>query len=119
VAYLEQRKATEFSVQSIQYQRYKSPGVDQIPAKLIQAVGETLHSEIHKLFKLVWNKEELPDRWKESIVVPIHRKGDKTCCSNYPGMSLLLTSYKTLSNIILSRLTPYADEITGDHQCGL
>jgi hypothetical protein len=36
--------------------RYKSPGVDQIPAELIQAEGEALHSEIHKLFKLIWNK---------------------------------------------------------------
>jgi len=26
--------------------------------------------------------------------------------------------YKILSNILLSRLTPYAKEINGDHQCG-
>jgi hypothetical protein len=51
-------------------------------------------------------------------VVPIHKKGDKTDCSNYRGISLLSTSYKILSNIPLARLTPYADEITGDHQCG-
>jgi hypothetical protein len=31
---------------------------------------------------------------------------------------LLSTSYKISSNILLSRLTPYADEITEDHQCG-
>jgi hypothetical protein len=31
--------------------RYKSPGVDQIPAKLFQAGWETLRSEIHKLIK--------------------------------------------------------------------
>jgi hypothetical protein len=31
--------------------RYKSPGVDQIPAELIQAGGGTLRSEIHKLIK--------------------------------------------------------------------
>jgi hypothetical protein len=50
-------------------------------------------------------------------VVPIHRKGDKTDCRYYRGISLLSTSYKILSNILLARLTPYADEITGDHQC--
>jgi hypothetical protein len=33
--------------------RHKSPGVDQIPAELIQAGGETLRSEIHKLIKLI------------------------------------------------------------------
>ena len=30
----------------------------------------------------------------------------------------MLTTYKILSNILLSRLTPYAEEIIGDHQCG-
>jgi hypothetical protein len=53
------------------------------PAELIQAWGGTLHSEIHKLIKLIWNKEELTHQWKESIVVPIYKKGDKTECSNY------------------------------------
>jgi len=33
------------------------------------------------------------------------------------GISLLPTTYKLLSNILLSRLTPYAEEIIGDHQC--
>ena len=28
------------------------------------------------------------------------------------------TTYKILSNILLSRLIPYAEEIMGDHQCG-
>ena len=28
------------------------------------------------------------------------------------------TTYKVLSNILLSRLIPYAKEIIGDHQCG-
>jgi hypothetical protein len=32
---------------------YKSPGFDHIPAELIQAGGETLGSEIHKLIKMV------------------------------------------------------------------
>jgi hypothetical protein len=30
----------------------------------------------------------------------------------------LPTSYKIVSNILLSRLIPYADEIVGDHKCG-
>ena len=44
--------------------------------------------------------------------------GDKTDCNNYRGISLLPTTYKILSNILLSRLIPYAKEIIGDHQCG-
>jgi hypothetical protein len=56
--------------------RYSSPGVDPIAAEPIQAEGETLHLEIHKLIKLIWNKEKLPHKWKESIV-HVHKKADK------------------------------------------
>jgi hypothetical protein len=52
--------------------------------------------------------DKLPEEWK---------KGDKTDCSYYSGTSLLPTMYNNLSNILLSRLTPYAEEITRD-QCG-
>jgi hypothetical protein len=43
---------------------------------------------------------------------------DKTECTNYRGTSLLPSSYRIVSNIFLSRLIPYADEIIGDNQCG-
>jgi hypothetical protein len=85
---------------------------------MIQRRGNTLCSEIHKLINCIWNKEELPEQWKESIIVPIYKKGDKTDCNNYLGISLLSTSYKILSNILLCRLTPYVDKIIGDHHCG-
>jgi hypothetical protein len=57
---------------------HKSPGIDQIPAELIIAGGRIIQSEIHKLIISTWNKEELPEKWKESIIVPIYKKGDKT-----------------------------------------
>jgi hypothetical protein len=41
---------------------YKSPGVNVIPAEMIQAGGENLRSEIHELIRLIWNKEELPHK---------------------------------------------------------
>jgi hypothetical protein len=42
-----------------------------------------------------------------------------TDCSNYHGISFLSTSHKMLSDVFLSRLSPYIDEIIGDHQHGL
>jgi hypothetical protein len=51
-------------------------------------------------------------------MVTIHKKGDKTDCNNYRGISVLSTSYRILSNILLAKLTPYADEIVADHECG-
>ena len=42
---------------------------------------------IHKLIIAIWNKEELPGERKESIILPIHKKRDKTDCNNYRGIS--------------------------------
>jgi hypothetical protein len=98
--------------------KYKSSGSEQIPAELIQAGGEMLQSAIHKLINSIWNKKQLPDQWKESIIVPIHKMSEKTDCKNYRGITLLPTSYNILSNILLSRLSPYVDEIICNHQCG-
>ena len=66
-----------------------SSGIYQIPAELIKAGGRTICCAIHKLIISTWNKEELPEEWKGSIIVPIHKKGDKTDCNNYRGISLL------------------------------
>jgi hypothetical protein len=63
------------------FKKYKSPGTDQILTELIQAGGEALQSEIHKLIDSISNKEELPDQCKEPIIVPVYKKGDKTGCS--------------------------------------
>jgi hypothetical protein len=82
--FVSQPSASEDEVAIGKLKWYKSPGVDQIPAELIQAGGETC-SEIYKLIKLIWNKELL-HQWKEPIMVPIHKKGDKTDCSNYQGI---------------------------------
>ena len=46
----------------------------QVPAELAKAGGRTIHSEIHKLINSIWNKEELTEEWKESIILLIYNK---------------------------------------------
>ena len=107
--------AFEFEMAIEKLKRYKSPGFDQISAELIKPGGGSIRPEIHEHPNSVLNKEEMPEEWEESIIVPICKKGDKTDCSDYRGISHLLTTYKILFNILLSRLTPYAEVIIGDH----
>jgi len=110
--------AAEIELPIEKQKRHKSPGIDQTPAELIKAGGRTIFLEIHIIITSVWKKEKLHKEWKESIIIPIRKKGDKSDCSNYRGISLLPTTYKVLSNILLSRFIPYAKEFIGDHQCG-
>jgi hypothetical protein len=67
---------------------------DQIPAELIKAGCRTIYSEIHEIINSIWNTEELPEVWKELIIVHIYKKGDKTDLSKYRGISLLPTMTK-------------------------
>jgi hypothetical protein len=68
----------EVEIAIAKLKRYKSPGSDQIATELIQAGGAIVRSEIHELINFIWNMEKLPEQWKESIIIPIHKKGDKT-----------------------------------------
>jgi len=97
----------EIAIQKLK--NHKSPGIDQIPAELIKAQGRTIRCEIHKSIFLL-NKEEFPEEWKESIILPIYMNGDKTDCSSYRDISILSTTYKILSSILLPRVAPYAED---------
>jgi hypothetical protein len=55
----------------------------------------------------------MPQQWKDSIIIPVYKKGNKTDCSNYGGIPLLSNSYKILSIILLSRLIPYIMKLLG------
>jgi len=52
----------------------KSPGIDEILTKLIKAGGRTILSEITKGTNSIWNKEELSEDWKDSIILPISKR---------------------------------------------
>jgi hypothetical protein len=79
----------------------KSPGNVQIPAELIKAAVWTIRCA----------------KWKESIKVPIYRKGDKSDCNNYSGISLCQLRTKRFQHPAV-KVTPYAGEIIVDYQGG-
>jgi hypothetical protein len=62
----------EVEIYIAKLKKYKSPGCNQFPAELIQAGGKMLPPAILKLTNSIWNKDELPDQWKGSIIVPVH-----------------------------------------------
>jgi hypothetical protein len=64
--------ASEVEMAIEKLKRHKSPSIDQIPAELIKASGMAIHYEIHKLINGIWKEEELPEQWKEVIMVPTH-----------------------------------------------
>jgi len=49
-------------------------------------------------------------KWKETIIVSIYKKGDRDRCENYRGIALWQTAYKILANTILSKTKPYIED---------
>ena len=62
--------AFEVELTVVKLKRRKSPGIDQIS------------SEIHKLVISICNKRNCLRSGRIRFIVPIHKKGDKTNCSN-------------------------------------
>lgn len=97
---------------------WKAPGSDNIQAELIKYSGKETRYFIFKVCQKTWREARMPRSWKEAIIIPLHKKGEKTDCANYRGISLLNTAYKVFSKVLLSRLTPYVEECLGQYQCG-
>jgi hypothetical protein len=79
---------------------HKSPCIDKLPSELIMVEDRTIRLEIYKQIISILNKEELPKKCKELIVVHLYKKGKNS-------------TYKILSNV----LRPHAQEFIGVYQC--
>jgi PHP family Zn ribbon phosphoesterase len=63
-------------------------GTDGIHPELIKYRGDILLNRIYEQVKKIWEEERIPEEWKETIIVPIHKRGDRDRCENYRGTAL-------------------------------
>ncbi|XP_061142364.1 uncharacterized protein LOC133159416, partial [Syngnathus typhle] len=96
----------------------KASGPDGIPAEVLKEGGLELQRHLHSLFLKVWEKEVLPSKHRDALIVTIFKKGDKADCGNYRGISLLSTVGKVLARVLANRLLPLSEEILPESQCG-
>lgn len=96
----------------------KAAGADGIPAEVFKHGGTKLAKKLHGLFTLVWTTEKIPDELRDALIVTIFKKGDRTICGNYRGISLLSIAGKILARILSCRLSSVAEEILPETQCG-
>ena len=55
----------------------KAAGTDAIHPELIKYGGNKLLNRMYKLVRQIWEEERIPEEWKETIIVPIHKRGDR------------------------------------------
>lgn len=90
----------------------KSTGKDMIPSEILSAFddGEVL-LELHQIICAWWEKGEVPKDWKDAIIIVLHKKGVKTDCNNYRGISLMSHVGKVLAKVIGMRLNSYFESL--------
>ena len=71
-----------------------------------------------ELIQEVWRAERVPQEWKDSTLVPLHKKKDRKECTNYRGISLLSIPGKVLALVLLERLQAVIDHQLSETQCG-
>lgn len=101
-----------------QLRNNKATGPDNIPAEIYKYGGQTVQANVHNLLLRIWETATIPSDLKDCIIVTIHKKGDKSICGNYRGISLLATAGKILARILLNRLLDLAEEILPESQYG-
>ena len=60
---------------------------------------------------MVFEKGEVPNDFSKTLIKPLYKKGDKTECRNYRGISLVSVGSKILSIVLLLRLRNAVDKI--------
>ena len=96
----------------------KSAGVDNIPAELLQAGGETMIDVLLNICNKIWQTGEWPTPWTQSLVITLPKKGNLLQCQNYRTISLISHASKVMLKILLNRLTPQAEMIIAEEQAG-
>ena len=96
----------------------KSPGVDNIPGELIKNGGKAMIDALTVICQRIWTTKEWPNKWTQSIMIPLPKKGNLKKCQNYRTISLISHASKVMLRIIMNRLKTKAEEILSEEQAG-
>ena len=91
----------------------------RIQAELLKSGGSAVIDWLSiELLQEVWRTRQVPQEWKDAILVPLHKKKDKKICDNYCGVALLSVPGKVLALILLERLQTIMEPQLLKAQCG-
>ena len=103
-------------------QNWKAPGHDSLPAELLKIDDDepVVLERLHAILVDVWNGGEIPQEWKDATIKVLYKKGDRSNCNNFRGISLLSHVGKVPAKLITNRLSAFceANNILPEEQCG-
>ena len=85
----------------------KSAGPDLVTNEMLKFGGNTLHVAIVHLFNIIIKCGEYPEKWKTSIITPIHKALDINDPTNYRGIAVADCISKIFCKLLNDRIKEY------------
>ncbi|KAG5667710.1 hypothetical protein PVAND_015681 [Polypedilum vanderplanki] len=88
-------------------QSKKSTGIDRINSTLIKCSSNNVASHLTNIFNKMVKDSIYPSQLKTSLVIPIHKSGNRLATENYRPISLLSDFDKIFESLIYDQLNSY------------
>lgn len=96
----------------------KAPGEDNITNEFLKSTLKAVLSPLQILLNNIIETGVTPNQWSKSVIMLLHKKGDKNDLGNYRPISIMSNIYKVFSKILLNRLSRSFDENQPCEQAG-
>src|SRR5206468_3366229 len=94
----------------------KACGEENIPAELLQYMGEEGLQAVTRLMNKIYKSGYIPQDFRKSIFVPIPKTTKAHECSDFRTITLIPHTSKILLNLIKRRITPIVERYLSDSQ---
>ena len=88
----------------------KVSGPFSIPTTLLKLLGRCLSKPLEILYNCSFSTGVVPNNFKLARVIPVFKKGSRTCSSNYRPISLLSIFNRLLEKLMYKRLISYIEK---------
>ena len=78
----------------------KASGGDGITVGLFQMLKDDAVKVLHSICQLIWKSQQWPQDWKQSVFIPIPKKGNAKECSNDRTIALISHASKVMFKIL-------------------
>ena len=96
----------------------KAPDTGGVVNEFLKCGCSEVRNKLLKIVNMIFEKGEVPNGLRKTLIKPLYKKGDKSECGNCRGISLVTLGNKLLSNMILFTLRDAVDKVLREEQHG-
>ena len=83
----------------------KAPGADGITTRLLRGCARGIAGSLALLFNRSFSECTYPSAWKDALVIPVFKRGERSSLSSYRPISLLCVVGKVCERIVFNKLS--------------